>query len=135
MHNPHMIVALGVYIGVLFVAMAIGMSTTMDRSVQLSDSAKQSRVNATIAGGIVGLVVVAAYAATLRAKAGQATFWATLSILFFGLWYAVYMLFPKTYDMTCDGKSQATQDAMIGAHAAALGLGLLAYFLAWKFMK
>jgi hypothetical protein len=135
MHNPHMIVALGVYIGVLFVGMAIGMPITFSTTQKISADAKQSRVNATIAGGVAGFVITLVYAWMLRNKAKTATYWASLSILFFGLWYAVYMIVPKTYDTPSSAKTPATQNAVIGAHSAALGLAIVAYALSWKFMK
>lgn len=136
MHNPHMIVALGVYITVLFVGMAIGMSVTSPSMKTLGADAKKSRVDATVAGAVVGLVFAITYAVVLRAKHKMATYYSTLLILFFGLWYTVYMLFPKTYDTpTTAVKTMDAQYAIIGTHAVALGLAFFAYFIAWKFMK
>lgn len=135
MHNPHMIVALGVYITVLFVAQAIGMGVSM-RDIKTNKDVVARRTMAAAIGAGVAFAFTVAYAITMRQAAKTATYWASLSIVFFGMWYAVYMVVPKVYD---DSNPQAKTEAMktttLSSHGIALGLALLAYGVAWKVMK
>lgn len=133
MHNPHLVVALGVFMAVLFVAMAIGMGVTM--KTKSDKDVKKRRIEAASISGSLAFIVTLIYAVMAREKAGTASYMATMSILFFGLWYTIYMIVPKIYPRTCTPKSNDTHTVTIASHAAALGAGLLAYGLAWKFMK
>lgn len=134
MHNPHMIVALGVYITVLFVAMAIGMSVSM-RGAKTDEDVAQRRQMAAAIGAGIAVAFTLAYAITMRGAATTATFWASLGIVFFGMWYAVYMLVPKVYPEQPQPRTEDAKITTLSAHGIALAGALLAYGISWKVMK
>jgi NhaP-type Na+/H+ or K+/H+ antiporter len=137
MHNPHMIVALGVYIVVLFVSMAIGMTVTRPKQSRSRDPKSVTRrYVAAGVGGAVGTVAALAYAITMRRAVGTATYWANLGILLFGLWTAVYMVVPKlTPAQSATPTTDSQKTAVVASASIALGAAVLAYGVGWKTMR
>ena len=120
------VVCVGAYVAVVFVGMAIGMGIALKKT-SVDAGVKKSRTDAAITGGVLGVVAAALFAYKQWDARMTPEFWAVVSILLFGLWYAVYMVFPKTLPAVPTNKSSEMQTTLIASHGAALGTALLVF--------
>lgn len=126
------IVCVGAYVAVVFIGMAIGMGVAL-KGATVDPTVKKERTAAAITGGVLGAVAAVAYGVMQQHLLREPSYWAVLSILLFGIWYAVYMVWPKSLPATPSPKTQQMQTASAAAHGTALGVALLLFFYyLWK---
>lgn len=159
MHNPQLVVALGVWFFVVHVGHLIAMATLKEQcdarfeipctatdnekdAIQVRkrehDEIVTERRFAGIIAYIFALVFVVVYAVTDSARYYRSSYWATISVLLWGGSLAVYKMIPKSvqYDPTTADQlyREAAQRLSSDVYIAAFVLTLVAFGVAHRFM-
>ena len=150
MHNPRVVIAVGVWFFVVHIGHLIAMSMLKqqcDARFAVCESATQAERDAVDAQGgyagivaerrmhgivayIVGIGFAIAYGVLAREHRGRATYYATLSFCVFGISYAVYQMIPKKLrDPTAvDQLYRASAAVALPKSTCRRLLALMAYF-------
>ena len=142
MHNPLLVVAIAAYVTLIHLGMLVGMSISHKWSGDDKEK-KAIKKRRTVAAAVAYVVALAAtlyFAIARQSKAKtHVTYWATLLIMFFGLSYAVYTIFPKVYasDPTPEDQKARTYKGQVAnvVHALALLGAAITWFTAKFTMK
>lgn len=159
MHNPRVVVVVGIWFFVVHVGHLIGMSLLKqqcDSRFTLCDSATQDEREAMearkqeyadivaerrlhgIIAYMIGIAAAIAYGVVAQQHRYRATYYATLSFCIFGISFAVYQCIPKTMQSDPTPQDQiyreSAQLTSSEVYLSALLLALIAYVAAAKWM-
>jgi hypothetical protein len=125
------LLCLATYISVVFVSMAVAMGVTL-KGQTIEPAVKKDRVAAAVTGAVLAFLAALAYGIMRQHMLAYPSYWAILLILFFGMWYAVYMVFPKSLPQAPVPKTREVQNNSAIAHGVALGAALVTFGVCLK---